>query len=326
MTRHQYFRDSVGDNEHEYDMQGFARFHARLLGGNGISNTQNDSNIEPYDDFEVKATSGMDIELGSGYAAANGFMLEEDTPQTMTLDTSDPDHDRIDRVVLRFDTKPEEAAFYPTILKGKPDKNPTPPDLTKDNYTYDLYVAQIRVRADKASLDNDDITDERNINRLPIDNLQRGVRVDEDGTVSMPNQSFVKTRNNDEQIIRADATLGNPVKLKFGDIRYDTQNEVTGATTFTAKADGIYHFWIELAFKTSDVQVNGRINIYVFVNGSESFPLGTKTFVANRDRYMMVSGFDVLEKGDKVEFCLTAAGFADDVATDFTRARIIKTA
>lgn len=327
MTRHQYFRDSVEDNEHEYDMQGFARFHARLFGGNGISNTQGDDNIEPYDDFEVTTKGGMELELGSGYAAANGYMLEEDEPQTLILGTSDPDNDRIDRVVLRFDILPESAEFKPVVIKGTPSKNPKSPKLTKNNYTFELYVAQVRVRADRASLDKSDIKDEREQNRLPIDNLQRGVKVDEYGLVSMPNQSYVEVDRGSSNTNKIELPDRENIVIPLTDVEIDRQNEIANQSKgiFKPRANGNYLLNAHLAFSEGDLTDNDSdVQIKYYVNQKYTGMLVARVCAGYKDNIFNGTNTHYLERGDELQFKIEVKSAPDDLKTRNHRITIAK--
>lgn len=323
MAEKSYFYDSTANDERIYQAADFARYHAQII-GDGVSNTKD------LPDLEVKAKNNMEISLGAGYMFANGYMYENSSTMTMKHDIADSSNDRIDRIIIRFDSDPAERKNYAVIKKGTPAKKPSPPSITRDTYIHEMSVAQVRIKAGKSYIDEDEITDERADDSvcgyIPLHNIYRGMQINEVGMVSMPNQSFIKTRNNNEQTIPKGTSASDSVNIKLGDIRYDTQKEITSETSFKAKADGVYNFWIELAFESANVPVDGRINVYVYVNGSESFPLGTKHFAVKHDRFMMVSGFDVLDKDDKVEFRITTSGFSDDVVTQFTRVRVAKTA
>src|SRR5699024_2055291 len=109
-----YFLDSTEEEKHEYNQNSFARFHNQII-ETGVSNV---------DSLTVSAKNNMEIALATGWIFANGYALEIDDTKTLTHDVAHPDNDRIDRVVIRFDTNPEERYFYPVIKKGTPSSSP----------------------------------------------------------------------------------------------------------------------------------------------------------------------------------------------------------
>src|SRR5699024_11355672 len=119
-----YFLDSTEEKKYEYNQVEFARFHNQII-GTGVSNP---------DALKVTAKTNMDVALALGWIFANGYGAELEETETLTHDVADPDNDRIDRVVIRFDTNPEKNDFYPTIIKGTPARSPVPPKITREEY------------------------------------------------------------------------------------------------------------------------------------------------------------------------------------------------
>lgn len=316
MTIRQYFLDDVEDNRHEYDMQDFSRFHALVFGGNGFSNKEDTDNMK----YEV--TDNMNGKVGSGYVTYNGYVMELTEPETLQHEIADPDHARIDIVVARFKFDPEQAKFTVDILKGSPGSSPKKPGLTQNSSTYEIPIAEVKVNADESSLKEANVTDMREGNYLPIDNLQRGVQVNENGLVTMPNQSFVKATNWDEY-----QYPGERDAIPFGEVEKDNQNEMQSDNyTFIPKEDGIYHFWVEMAWDESLDNIGYRM--YLYKNDRESFPLGARWATDKRDRFFICSGLDSVEKGDKITFRLSIAGLSGRTLppTWFTRIRVAKMA
>lgn len=318
-----YFFDSTLEDQRIYQAADFAKFHSQII-GNGVSNTSD------LPDLEVTAKTNMAVSLGAGYMFANGYMYENSTTKELVHEIADSTNDRIDRIVICFDNTPAERRIYSYIKKGVAAVNPTAPELQRDNYIYELSVAQIRIIAGKSYIEQSQIKDERPNDNvcgyIPLHNIYRGLTVNELGMVSMLNQSFIKAVNIASQQMPMNTTLANAIKIKFGEVAADKQGEIINADQFIPKADGIYSFWLELAFLPADVPVNGQIIIYVFVNGKESFPLGEKIFSNTIDRYMMCSGFDDLKKGDTVDFRFSTTNFSKNSKTEFTRVRVAKMA
>lgn len=313
-----YFFDSTSDDQRIYQAADFARFHAQII-GNGVSNTAN------LPDLEVTAKTNMEIALGAGYMFANGYMYENDSTMTLKHVIADPTNDRIDRVVIRFDNNPAERRIYAYIKQGVPAKNPTPPALQRDEYIYEMSVAQVRIKAGKSFIEQSQITDERANNAvcgyIPLHNIYRGLQINEKGMVSMPNQSFMKATNRTPLQLTTSRTT-----VPFGSVETDKQSEVKSNTTFKAKADGIYHFWIEFAWEQDNGLTNTDVQVYLYVNGKESFPLAAKVLTNVNDNFVIQSGFDELKAGDEVTFQALAFRSDNLPKTNFIRIRIVKTA
>lgn len=313
-----YFFDSTADDRRNYQAADLARYHAQII-GNGVSNTAS------LPDLEVTARTNMDIALGAGYMFANGYMYENDSTMTLTHAIADPNNDRIDRVVICFDNDPAERRIYAYIKTGVPGNNPTPPSLQRDNYVFEMSVAQVRIIAGKSFIEQSEITDERAnasvCGYIPLHNIYRGMQINEFGMVSMPNQSFMASMNN------TPIQLTNTRKiLPFGTIETDKQQEVVNNTTFKVKADGIYQFWVELAWQQESGLTGVDVQIYLYVNGSESFPLAAKVLADENDNFVIQSGFDELKAGDEVTVEALAFRSNNLPETRFTRVRIAKMA
>jgi len=313
-----YFFDSTSDDQRIYQAADFARFHAQII-GNGVSNTAN------LPDLEVTAKTNMDVALGAGYMFANGYMYENDSTMTLKHVIADPVNDRIDRVVIRFDNNPAERRIYAYIKQGVPAKSPTPPSLQRDEYIYEMSVAQVRIKAGKSFIEQSQITDERANDAvcgyIPLHNIYRGLQINEKGMVSVPNQSFMKATNRTPLQLTT-----SRITVPFGNVETDKQREVKNNTTFKAKADGIYHFWVEFAWEQASGLTDVDVQVYLFVNGRESFPLAAKVLTNVNDNFVIQSGFDELKAGDEVTF--QAVAFRSDKLpkTNFIRIRIVKTA
>lgn len=311
-----YFLDSTDDNKHEYNQNGFARFHNQII-GTGVSDVES---------LEVSAKNNMEIALSSGWIFANGYALEIENTETLKHEVADPNNDRIDRIVIRFDTNPEKLDFYPVIKKGTPAGNPTPPSLTRDNYIYEMSVAQVRIKAGKSYVEDDEITDERENDAvcgyIPLHNIYRGLDINEYGMVTMPNQSYVKAETKETESFTGDKDVMN-----FGDIIEDKQKEVLSDNrTFKPKQDGVYHLWVEMAWDSGDMLEDIGLRVYIYVNGKESFPIAADYKQNYRDRFFMGSGVDNFKKDDAVTFVFDT-GYRNDrdvPDTLFTRIRIAK--
>ena len=294
-----YFLDSTEDKKHEYNQNDFARFHNQII-GTGVSDV---------DSLTVSAKNNMEIALSTGWIFANGFSLEIENTKTLEHDVAHPDNDRIDRVIVRFDSNPEGLDFYPVIKKGTPAKDPVAPDLTRDNYIYEMSVAQVLIKAGKSYVEDDEITDERNdddvCGYIDLHNIYRGLFVNEYGMVTMPNQSYVEMMDESKLPLKGDNTttyVSNEITI---DPIVDKQKEVSNGV-FTAKSDGVYQFYFHLSTEKS-LDEGQKIESFLKINDNDSVPdrvylfntpgLGTGTSDIN----FMGSGIKELEEGDEVK-------------------------
>lgn len=312
MAERGYFFDSTEQDQRFYQAADFARFFAPII-GNGFSNTTQ------YADLEVTAKNNMDIQVGAGLAYHNGYMYENDSAKTLTHDIADPDNDRIDRVVVRFDNDPAVKDYYSYIKKGSPGGGA--PSLESNQYVTELAIAQVLIHAGQSYIEQSDITDERPGNYIDLHNLKRGVQVNEKGMVTMPNQSFMKARNDNPINLTTDRQV-----IPFGNVSTDKQGEVINADTFKAKADGIYYFWVEFAWQQDPTLDGVDVQIYVKVNGTESFPLAAKVLSGGNDNFVIQSGVDELSEGDEVQIEAVAFRSSDLPATNFISMRFAKLA
>lgn len=321
MAERAYFLDSTEDDEHIYQAADFARFHHQII-GNGISNDEKLPNLK------VSATTNMQVALGAGFCFANGNMYENEKTMSLKHDIADSNNDRIDRIIIKFDTNPEKRDFYAYIKKGIAGANPSPPPVERSTYVHEMSVAQVRIKAGSSIISDSQITDERTNDAVcgynMLHNIYRGIEVDELGMVHLKNQSFIKTRSNNSIVIPANRPLGEAEPMKLGTTEEDTQREIFNSEQLKVKGNGIYYFWVEIGFDNSTLVVGSEIQVYLFVNGKQSFPLGTKLFSDPKDNYMVVSGVDRLNADDIVEFRIATYQFPQDVQTTLTRVRVAK--
>lgn len=320
MTERMYFFDSTEDDERIYQAADFARFHNQII-GSGVSNTKD------LPDLEVTARNNMEVALGAGYMFANGYMYELTETMNLKHDVADPDHDRIDRVIIRFDNNPEKREIKAVIKKGTPSARPVPKTLTRDNYIYEMSVAQVLIKAGKSYVEDDQITDERENDAvcgyIPLHNIYRGLGINEHGMVTMPNQSYVEVLDDTDLTLKSDDS-GTYVETRLP-IRADVdrQREIKDGA-FKAKADGVYQFNLHIALKSGEVlRDQQRIEGYLVINGentpSKRIYLFNQTGSSISGINFMGNGTKLLKKGDKVEMF---AGIRNDGDVDTRYRRI----
>lgn len=148
------FFDSVDGDVRQYDAAEMAQILSAAV-QNGISSHQGGG-------LRVSAGGGMDTIVSFGGAVINGyvFVLGDDGSGAYRVSHQVAGSaDRIDRVVLRLDMN--QRSMLLEVLTGVPGAAPVPPALTRTSQVWELSLAQVRIRASAASVEEGDITDER---------------------------------------------------------------------------------------------------------------------------------------------------------------------
>ena len=316
-----YFLDSTEEKKYEYNQVEFARFHNQII-GSGVANT---------DAYKVSAKTNMDVALSSGWIFANGYALELEATETLTHDVADPDNDRIDRIVIRFDTNPEKREFYPTIIKGTPARSPIPPSITREEYIHDMSVAQVRIIAGKSHIEQYQISDERANDEvcgyIPLHNMYRGMQINELGMVTMPNQSYIEMNDSVDLELKGDSTSDYvSTQVPISPV-LDRQGEVSEGE-FNAKADGAYLFYFHLALASGDgLSADSKLEAYLVINGDSS--IDNRVYLFNRpgfgfsDLHFTGSGIKHLNKGDNVKVYVATRN-TGDITSRYRRMSIAK--
>lgn len=112
----------------------------------------------------VSADGTMNLTAGSGIAWLHydmfaGVVYANTENRTLTVDMSDAQYNRIDRVCIRLEQLNDRCYLY--VKKGTAASNPVPPDLQRDNVAYEISIAQVLVRVGVVGINAGDITDER---------------------------------------------------------------------------------------------------------------------------------------------------------------------
>lgn len=112
----------------------------------------------------VSADGTMNLTIGSGIAWLHydmfaGVVYANTENRTLTVDMSDAQYNRIDRVCIRLEQLNDRCYLY--VKKGTAASNPVPPALQRDNLAYEISIAQVLVRVGVVGINAGDITDER---------------------------------------------------------------------------------------------------------------------------------------------------------------------
>jgi len=177
----------------------------------------------------------LNVKVDTGWAFVHGFWYHNDSALIKSLGAADPEHSRIDRIVLRLDST-TNFKISCEVLAGTPAASPSPPSLTQTDAIYEISLAQVLVEANVTSISNAKITDERNfveskglasVVKLTGDQIIAGVKTFSDG---------IKTDTVGEETSGA-GVIVDDVLIKDKSIKVDTINENTANVGVTI--DGV---------------------------------------------------------------------------------------
>lgn len=155
MTQRYLFFNSVPGDPRVYQASDFASYFGNVL-STGVLH------IDNVPGLKVKVVPGtLQTAVEYGGAIMRGHLYENTEEEFLTHSLPESSLDRIDRIVLRLDSRNSERNILLHIKEGNPASNPVPPDLQRDNFIYELSLAQVRVRANTSSLQASDLKDER---------------------------------------------------------------------------------------------------------------------------------------------------------------------
>ncbi|MFS1513057.1 hypothetical protein VQL36_11560 [Chengkuizengella sp. SCS-71B] len=149
------FFNSTNEDQRTYEAQDWADYFSKFL----TSGIYHQNNIPK---LEVKADGDdMRSTVETGNAFIKGFSYENTSDLYLTHDLPEPDMDRIDRIVLRLDKNISNRYVKAFVVKGVSSADPQPPALQRDEWIYEISLAQVRVIAGKSFIEQSQITDER---------------------------------------------------------------------------------------------------------------------------------------------------------------------
>ncbi|MFJ5625452.1 hypothetical protein ACIQD3_22745 [Peribacillus loiseleuriae] len=151
---YKFFNSSTIDKR-TYQASDFADYFSSVL-STGLLHTDNVPTLA------ASVVSGtMNTIVSVGKAIMKGHLYENTTPLTLSHSIPEPTLDRIDRVVLRLDLRNAERNILLHVKEGISATYPVAPDLQRDNFVYEISLAQIRVRKNTTQLLQSDLVDER---------------------------------------------------------------------------------------------------------------------------------------------------------------------
>lgn len=164
MTEYSRFFGGPEGSIPEYNQSHMAEVFQRILSDGVFENVLNELAVTETDPMS------LGVKVNTGWAFIQGFWYHNDSALTKTLGAADPDHARIDRIVLRLDTT-EEFEITVEVLEGTPSADPSAPALTQTDSIYEIELAQVEVGATVTSINNANITDGRDYVTSSVDDI-----------------------------------------------------------------------------------------------------------------------------------------------------------
>ncbi len=139
------------------DASFFSEFFADFI-GNGVY-------PNPSVGMQVLADTGMNLKIQTGRCFINGHRGKvEEEGETITIENSDTNFNRIDRVVARLNVETRKITIE--VLKGIPATNPIAVDLTRNSNIYELGLADVTINKNSSVVTQANIVDTRLNNSL----------------------------------------------------------------------------------------------------------------------------------------------------------------
>src|SRR5690606_32783971 len=143
------------DDEREYQASNFAEYFNSVL-SSGLLHT----NQEPG--MQVKVVPGtLKTTVTPGKAIISGHLYKNTSDLTLEHPVPGSSLNRIDRVVLRLDLRPQARYIRLFVKEGTPASTPKEPPLQRDNTIFEISLAKVLIRANTSSINVGDVTDER---------------------------------------------------------------------------------------------------------------------------------------------------------------------
>lgn len=149
MERSGFFNSVNGDRK--YKSEDFANYFNKFITNGVFPN--------PSTNLQVIAGDSMNVVIKAGSAWINGYAYDNTTDLILPVDPADGVLNRIDRVVLRYDTINREIKAK--IKKGTFASAPVAPALQRDADAFELALADISIAKGIVSISQAYITDTR---------------------------------------------------------------------------------------------------------------------------------------------------------------------
>ena len=109
----------------------------------------------------VSANNNMTVTVGTGGAHIEGAMYINTAPINLAVDAANASLNRIDRVVLQFNTSISVRSVRALIRTGTAATNPVAPELRQESNLFEIALADIYVKKGATGIAQSAITDQR---------------------------------------------------------------------------------------------------------------------------------------------------------------------
>jgi hypothetical protein len=175
--------------------------HGRTSGVFGAENNLSTSVV--LDSMSVEVSDGvgwLSNANGDGIVFWNDSEQSNGSKLMLTHDVADGVLDRIDRIVVTWETTNYVSLPTISVLKGVASSNPVPPDLTNNNIQRQISLARVNIQAGTVSLSPSMITDER-IDPDVCGVVTESVNVDTEMANAQFQELLKRVENNLDQIL-----------------------------------------------------------------------------------------------------------------------------
>ena len=111
--------------------------------------------------LSVSANNNMTVTVGTGGAHIEGAMYVNTAPLNLTVEAANASLNRIDRVVLQFNTSVSIRSVRALIRTGTAATNPVAPELRQESNLFEIALADIYVKKGATGISQSAITDQR---------------------------------------------------------------------------------------------------------------------------------------------------------------------
>lgn len=109
----------------------------------------------------ISANNNMTVTVGTGGAHIEGALYINTAPLNLTVEAANTSLNRIDRVVLQFNTSVSVRSIRALIRTGTAATNPVAPELRQESNLYEIALADIYVKKGATGISQSAITDQR---------------------------------------------------------------------------------------------------------------------------------------------------------------------
>lgn len=149
-----FFNSAPGDERWQYASD-FAEYFGDVL-SSGLLHKDNVPSLQV-----TIIPNSLKTKVDRGQALIKGYSYRNTEPIEMTHDITEVGLNRIDRIVLRLDLRNANRYIRVFVKKGEEAVKPVPPSLQRDNYIYELSLAQIQIISNSTSINPTTLKDER---------------------------------------------------------------------------------------------------------------------------------------------------------------------